>query len=382
MDFSLSRESEMIVKAAKAFCEREIARIDDYVVEKDDFPSDLIENFAKARMLGVAIPKEYGGVGSTNLNLILVAEEMGKAATACAFPMLMNNSTAETIYHWGSEEVRKRFVPPMCDGSCYATTAFTEPGTGSDPRALTMTATPDGNDFILNGTKRFITCGNKEGYGIFYVKDKGLEGNKADCTAFIVDKSSEGYSVSDPWKLMGLEGQNCVDVFFKDVRVPRENILGERGAGFPILLRWIAGERIQQAAFAVGMGQRALDESIKYARERQAGGKPMAFMQGFQWMLAEMKGKIEACRWLTYRAASLQDQGKPFDSLSAELKVFVTPTIQEVTSMALQIHGAYGYSREYIVERLYRYAAHLGVVASSTEINKTIVGMSLVRSRS
>lgn len=379
MDFSLSRESEMIVKAAKTFCERELLRSENYILEKDDLPPDLIESFAKARMLGVIIPKEYGGVGSTNLNLILVAEELGKMGTACAFPVLMNNSTAETIYHWGSEEIRKKFIPPLCDGSSYATTAFTEPGTGSDPRALTSTATPDGDDFVLNGTKRFITCGNKKGYGIFYMKDKGLENSKSDVTAFIVDKSSEGYSVSEPWKLMGLEGQNCVDVFFKDVRVPKENILGDRGDGFQILLRWIAGERIQQAAVAVGIGQAALDESIKYARERVVAGKPMGFMQGFQWMLAEMKGKVEACRWLTYRAAYLQDQGKPFDALSAELKVFVTPTIQDVTRMALQIHGSYGYSKEYRVERLYRAAAHLGVVASSTEINKTIVGASLIR---
>jgi alkylation response protein AidB-like acyl-CoA dehydrogenase len=379
MDFSLSRESEMIVKAAKAFCEREILPIDDDIMATDDFPDNLIEKFAQARMLGMVVPKEYGGVGSTNLNLILITEELAKVGTASTFTMLMNNSTAETIYHWGSEEIRKKFVPALCDGSAYASTAFTEPGTGSDPRAITMTAIPDGNDFIINGTKRFITCGNKKGYGVFYVKDKELEGQKSDITALVVDKDSEGYSTSAPWKLMGLEGQNCVDVFFKNVRVPKENILGERGDGFRILLRWIAGERIQQAAYAVGIGQGALDESIKYAKERVVGGKPMAFMQGFQWMLAEMKGKMDACRWLTYRAASLQDEGTSIESLSAELKVFVAPTVQEVTRMAVQIHGSYGYSKEYRVERLFRYAAHTGVVASSTEINKTIAGASLLK---
>ncbi|MFH0843883.1 MAG: acyl-CoA dehydrogenase, partial [Pseudomonadota bacterium] len=180
-------------------------------------------------------------------------------------------------------------------------------------------------------------------------------------------------------RFMGLEGMNCVDVFFKDVRVPKSNVLGERGDGFRILLRWVAGERVEQAGYMVGVGQAAIDESVKYSKERLVRGKPIAFMQGFQWMLAEMKCRVDACRLMTYRAASTQDQGDSVETLSSELKIFVAPTVQEVTRMALQIHGAYGYSKEYKVERLFRYAAHAGVVASSTEINKTIAGASLLR---
>jgi alkylation response protein AidB-like acyl-CoA dehydrogenase len=381
MDFNLSPESKMMVKAAKDFCEREISPIMDEIIEKDDYPDALLLSFAKARMLGLNIPKEYGGVGTTNLNTILITEELGKTGSVCSYPMLMNNSTAETIYYWGSEDVRKAFLPMLCDGNFYASTAFTEPGTGSDPRALTATAVPDGEAFIVNGTKRYITGGNKKGYGVFYLKDEALKGEKGDVTAFIIDKSSEGYTASAPWNLMGLEGMNCVDVFLNDVRVPGGSILGERGNGFKILLRWIAGERIQQAAYMVGLGQAALDESVKYLGERIVGGKPMGFMQGFQWMLAEMKGRVEACRYLTYRAACLQDEGNPIDVVSSELKVFVTPNIQDVTRMALQIHGSYGYSKEYKVERLFRYAAHAGVVASSSEINKTIAGSALLKSR-
>ncbi len=379
MDFDLSPAGKMIVKAAKDFCDREIMPIYEQIVENKDYPSDLLERFARARMLGVAVPKEYGGVGSNHLNIILIAEELGKTGTVCAYPMLMNNSTAETIYHWGSEDVRKRFLPPLCDGSAYASTAFTEPATGSDPTLLTTTAVPDGDDFIVNGTKRYITNGNKKGYGVFYLKDEEIKDQKGNVTALIVDKSSEGYSTSAPWEFMGLEGMNCVDVFFRDVRVPKANVLGERGNGFRILLRWIAGERIEQAAYMVGIGQAALEESIKYAKERLVRGKPMGFMQGFQWMLAEMKTKIDACRLLTHRAVCVQDQGEPFDTLSAELKIFVAPTILEVTRLALQIHGSYGYSKEYKVERLFRYAAHAGVVASSSEINKTIAGAALLR---
>jgi alkylation response protein AidB-like acyl-CoA dehydrogenase len=379
MDYKLDPVNEMIVKAAQDFCEREVMPIAEQIIENKDYPPELLEKLAKARMLGVTVPKEYGGVGSTNLNIVLIAEELGKTGTVCAWPMLMNNSTAETIYHWGSEEVRKNFVPSLCDGSAVASMAFTEPATGSDPAALTTTAVTDGDHFIVNGSKRFITGGNKKGYGLFYVKDEELKDQKGSVTALIVDKTSEGYSASEPWELMGLEGMNVVDVFLKDVRVPQSSVLGERGNGFRILLRWIAGERIQQAAYMVGLGQAALDESIKYSKERLVRGKPMGFMQGIQWMLADMKSKIDECRLLTHRAACMQDEGESVEVLSSELKIFVVPTIQEVTRLALQIHGSYGYSKEYKVERLFRYAAHGGVAVSSSEINKTIAGGSLLR---
>ena len=180
---------------------------------------------------------------------------------------------------------------------------------------------------------------------------------------------------------MGLEGMNCVDVFLKNVRIPKEDIVGDKGKGFAILLRWIATERIQQAAYMVGIGQAAVDESIKFLNKRNVGGYSWRILQGFQWMIGEMKAGVDACRYLTYRAACLQDDGEPFESISAELKLFVVPTIQEITRMALQIHGSYGYTRGYKVERLFRYAAHAGVTASSTEINKTIAGSALIRSR-
>lgn len=379
MDFNLSAESKMIVKAASDFREKEILPIIDSVIENKNYPDNLLEKYAKARMLGLAVPREYGGVGTTNLNIILIAEELGKTGSCCAWPMLMNNSTAETIFHWGSEDIRRRFVPPLCDGSAYASTAFTEPATGSDPTALTTTALSDGEEFIVNGAKRYITGGNKKGYGVFYVKDGDLTEKTGNVTALIVDKSSDGYSASAPWEFMGLEGMNCVDVFFKDVRVPKANILGERGDGFRILLRWIACERIEQAAYMVGVGQGALDAAIKYAKERLVRGKPLGFMQGIQWMLADMKCRLDACRYMTYRGACLQDEGKPIEVVSSELKVLVVPTIQEITRQSLQIHGSYGYSKEYPVERLFRAAAHAGVVVSSSELNKTIAGTSLLR---
>ncbi len=376
MDFTLSGESKLMVKAARDFAEQVIEPTATKVEGEDALPDDILQKLAKARMLGMMIPREYGGVGSTALNVILILEELAKTGSAAAFLMAFCNSVAETIYHWGSEDLRRRFLPPLCDGSSYPAMAFTEPGTGSDPTAITTTALPDGDYYILNGTKRFITQGHRSGFGVFYAKDED-----GRITAFMVDKSTQGYSWSKPWALMGLAGQGLVDVFLKDVKVPKEDMLGEKGRGFHILLRWIAEERVQQTAFMVGMGQACLDESLRYAKERMVRGRPMTAMQGFQWMLAEMHASIEACRWWTYRVAAKQDEGGDIQVDSAALKLFAVPTIQEVARKALQVHGSYGYCKDYKIERLYRTIAHAGVTAGSAEIQKTIVGSALARSK-
>jgi len=375
MDFTLSGESKMMVKAARDFGIREIEPIVAEVEQEDELPEDILPKFARARMLGMMVPREYGGLGSTALNMILIIEELAKSGSAAAFQMALSNSITETIYFWGSEDIREKFIPPLCDGTHCPAMAFTEPGTGSDPTAITTTAVPEGDHYVLNGTKRFITMGHRPGFGVFYAKDETDR-----VTAFIVDKGSEGYSWSKPWSLMGLAGQGLVDVFLKDVKVPKENILGEKGKGFHILLRWIAGERIQQMAFMVGMGQECLDESLKFAKQRMVRGRPLTAMQGFQWMLAEMHAAVEASRWWTYRLASKQDEGEDIQVDSAALKLFVVPTIQEVARKGLQIHGSYGYCKEYKIERLYRTIAHAGITASSTEIQKTLVGSALTKS--
>jgi alkylation response protein AidB-like acyl-CoA dehydrogenase len=376
MDFALSGESKMMVKAAKDFALKEIEPVTEKIEREDALPDDLLQKFATARMLGMMVPREYGGIGSSALHVILVAEELAKTASAAVFVMALNNSIAETIYYWGSEDIRQRFIPSLCDGSNYASMAFTEPATGSDPTAITMTAKNDGDYAILNGTKRFITNGHKNGSGVFYAKDE-----TGKVTAYMVEKNTDGYTWSKPWSLMGLAGQGLVDVFLKDVKVSQENILGEPGKGFHILLRWIAGERIQQMAFMTGMGQECLNQSLKFAKERMVRARPMTAMQGFQWMLAEMHASIEACRWWTYRVACMQDAGNDFQIDSAALKLFVVPTIQEVARKALQIHGSYGYCKDYKIERLYRTIAHAGITASSTELQKTIVGSALARSK-
>ena len=376
MDFRISEKEKDILNRARQFIKEEIEPLTPKIEKKNDYPPDLMQKMARAGFLGISIPKEYGGQGHTNLIATLIAEELGKVANVCAWPVFMNNSVAETLYHWGPEHIRKKFVPLLCNGTEIGCLGFTEPDTGSDPRMIKTTAIPDGDYYVLNGIKRFVTNGNKPGHGLFFAKDE-----TGKITAFVMEKLGPGYKCTKPWQFMGLEGMNCVDVVLRDYRVPKENIVGEKGEGFRLLLRWISTERIQQAGYMVGIGQAALDEAMKFMKRRKAAGRPLSNMQGFQWMIAEMKAKVDACRFMAYRAACAMDEGLPFQALSAELKIFVVPQIQEVTRMALQIHGSYGYTKGFKVERLYRYAAHAGVTASSTEINKTIAGASLLRGK-
>jgi butyryl-CoA dehydrogenase len=376
MDFKLSSEEKEIIKKAKDFIKLEIEPLTSKIEKENDYPEDLMKKMANAGFLGISIPEEYGGRNHSNLVAILIAEELGKAANVCAWPTFMNNSVAETLYYWGPEHVRKKYIPPLCNGTAIGSLGFTEPETGSDPRMIKTTAKPEGNYYILNGVKRYVTNGNKPGYGLFFAKDE-----TGKITAFVLEKLVAGYKYTKPWRFMGLEGMNCVDVVLRNVKVPKENIVGKKGDGFRVLLRWISTERIQQAGYMVGIGQAAIDESIKFMKKRKAGSKRLAQLQGFQWMIAEMQAKVDACRLMTYRAACAMDEGEPFQAISAEVKIFVVPTIQEVVRMALQIHGSYGYTKGFKVERLYRYAAHAGVTASSTEINKTIVGTSLLSGR-
>jgi alkylation response protein AidB-like acyl-CoA dehydrogenase len=236
-------------------------------------------------------------------------------------------------------------------------------------------AVPDGDDYIINGNKRFITFGARDGYATVYAKDE-----TGNCTCFIVEKNCPGYSTDKTWELMGSGGVESTDIYFDNMRVPKANILGEKGKGFNILLSWVSSEKIEQCAVNTGMAQAALDEAVKYCKERMVRGKPLSEMQGIQWMLGEIKAKLEACRWMTYRAAYLQEQDAPnWIVEAATAKLFVIPTSIELVESARRLHGAYGYSREFKVERLARAITGAATIATSLEINRSIVGASLVR---
>jgi alkylation response protein AidB-like acyl-CoA dehydrogenase len=374
MDFNLTREQLMIQRLAREFTEQEIEPVAEHLDQEGVLPDDLIKKCAKVGFLGMTVPKKHGGTEAGNLSCVLAIEQLAYSGTGAWWLVAFNNSIPDSIVQFGSEELKEKYLKSFCDGSAYASIQFTEEETGSDPASLTTTSVPDGDNYVINGMKRFSTFGARDGYAVTYTKDE--EGN---CTAFVIEKNGKGYSTPKIWPLMGGGGIEAADVYLEDFRVPKENMLGKKGKGFEILLHWIASEKIQQCAAATGIAQASLDEAIKYTKTRMSGGRPISGMQGIRWTLAEMKARLEACRWLTYRTAFLQDQGvSNWQTEAATAKLFVAPTTMEVIDMSRQLHGAYGYTKETKIERLYRAIAGITAIAVSLEINRSIVGSSLI----
>ena len=375
MDFNLTEGQLAIQKLAREFTRQEIEPIADQLDREGRLPDNFIKKCAKVGLLGMAVPKKYGGTGAGNLSCILAIEQLAYSGTGAWWLVGFNNSIPQSIAHFGSEEIKEKYLRPFCEGTAYASIQFTEEGTGSDPNALITTAMPDGDSYVINGMKRFSTFGAREGYAVTYTKDE--EGN---CTAFVIEKGGKGYSAPKIWDLMGGGGIEAADVYFENFRVPNENLLGKKGEGMEVLLSWIATEKVEQCAAAVGIAQAALDEAIKYVKTRMSRRRPTSDMQGIRWMLADMQAKIEACRWLTYKTAFEEDQKTPnWQTEAATAKLFVVPTALEIVESSKRLHGAYGYTKEFKIERLYRAIAGCTAIAVSLEINRSIVGSSLVR---
>jgi alkylation response protein AidB-like acyl-CoA dehydrogenase len=375
MDFNLNEDQLLLQRTLKKFTEREIEPIAAQIDRDEKMPDGLIKKMAGMGLFGMPIPKKYGGGDADNLSVIIACEEVAYSGTGAWWSIAFNNSIPETIHKYGSEEIREKYLRPLCDGTACSSIQFTEENTGSDPRALITTAVPEGDGYVINGMKRFSTFGGRDGYAMLFTKDE-----TGRCTAFVIPKNGPGYSVTKGWELMGGGGMETVDVYLENMKVPAKNLLGEKGKGFDVLLYWISIEKIEQCAASVGMAQAALDEAVKYAKARVVREKPMTAMQGIQWMLADIYTRIEAARWLTYRTAFLQDQGDPnWMTEAAGAKMFVMPTILQAIDIARQIHGGYGYSREFKIERIYRAAAGATAIATSLEINRSIVGAWLGR---
>ncbi len=375
MDINFTEEQSAIQKLARDFTRQEIEPVADRIDREGRLPDDLIRKLAKLGLLGMTVPREYGGSATGNLSCILAIEQIAYSGTGAWWLVGFNNSIPGSIARFGSEEIKDKYLRQCCDGTAYASIQFTEEETGSDPTALTTTAASEGNDYVINGMKRFSTFGAREGYAVTYVRDD--EGN---CTAFVIKKGEKGYSTPKMWDLMGGGGIEAADVYFENYRVPKENILGKKSAGMEVLLFWIATEKIEQCAAAVGIAQAALDEATRYVKAKISKGRAVAKMQGIQWLLADMKAKIEACRWLTYKTAVAQDEEAPdWQTQAATAKLFVVPTAMEVVETSRRLHGAYGYTKEFKIERLYRAIAGCPSIAVSLEINRSIVGNSLIR---
>lgn len=370
VDFNLSEKELMLRDTAKQFTSRELEPVGQRLSDGGRLPDDLITRAAGIGLLGLTVPARYGGGEAGHLSAVLVIEQMAYSGSGGWWVVGMNNSVGACIARFASEDIKQECLPALCHGTAYASTQFTEEDTGSDPEALKTVALPRGDVYVISGMKRFSTFGARDGYAILFARDE-----TGGCTAFAVRKNVAGYQAGKQWALMGAGGMEAVDVHLDNLMVPEKNILGRKGAGFSLLLSWVGGEKVFQCAAATGIGQAAIDESVRYAGGRMSRGKPVSAMQGIRWMLADMECRLQAARWLTYRAAfALDGEAAGAGTVAASAKLFVMPAAMEVVDLGRRIHGAYGYTREMKIERLYREVAGFTAIATSMEINKSLVG--------
>ena len=375
MDFTLNERQKMLQAMVRDFTRKEVEPRWQEMEKSRRVPDDLLKQLNALGLFGMTVPAEYNGADTGGFAHLLAIEQLAYSGTPAWWPVAFNNSLPETICKFGTPEQKQRFVSSMFDGVKCFSIQFTEPDTGSDSRALKTTARPDGDYYIINGQKRFSTFGARDGTAIVWTRDEA-----GGCTAFLVDKNCAGYSAPKIWELMGTGGIEPADVEYNNVRVHKDQIFHKKGKGFEALLYWIAIEKVEGCIVAVAFAQAALDEAVKYTKSRIVSGKPMSDLQGIRFELADLHAKIEACRWLTYRTAMLHETDDPsFQTEAAACKLFVQPVVTDVINTALRLHGAYGYTTDFKIERLYRAQPGNVVISVSLEINKAIVGASLVK---
>lgn len=379
VEFKLTKEQLLAQQMFKDFAETEIKPIARDMDETEEFSMELLEKMKKFGLMGIPYSKEYGGEGADVLTYTLCMEEMSKVDASTGITISVHTSLCcSCINDFASEEQKQKFLRPLVDGSKVGCFGLTEPGAGTDASGVKTNAVLDGDHYVLNGQKVFTTnSGFADTFIIFAVTDKtaGTRG----MSAFIVDRNTPGLEVSKNIPRMGIRAASNCEVALVDVRVPKENLIAGEGKGYKIAMSALAGGRIGIGAQSVGIAQGALDEAIKYVKERKQFGKPIAKFQNTQFLIAELQVKIDAARLMVWRAAKSKDDHENYAPLAAACKLFASDVAVEVTRAAVQLLGGYGYSREYPVERMYRDAKITEIYEGTSEAMKMIVGGGLLR---
>jgi len=374
MDFNLSEREKMIQSTAREFAVKEVLPRAAEIDRTAEFPKELAREMGRMGYFGLAYPPEYGGSGSGYVSYALVIEQLARASMTVGAIVAVSILSQESLFRFGSEAQKKKFLVPLVEGNVLGCFCFTEPATGSDPKAVATKAKLDGRQYMIEGQKNFVSLAPAAYQAIVFAKDETKK-----VSAFVVPTSAPGFQLREPCETLGLRGFGTCVIYLDSVRVPKGNLLGEKGAGYEIMLEAISVERVGVAAQGVGVAQAALDLSVEYAGQRVAYEKPIARMPTIQWLLAEMASRIEAGRWLVYRAAFLRDQGQNIRNDSAVAKLFCSQMAVEVTRMAMQVHGAYGTMKSLPVERLYRDAKMTEVYVGVSEIQRAIIASHLVK---
>ncbi|MGO3018406.1 MAG: acyl-CoA dehydrogenase [Anaerococcus sp.] len=377
--FKLNEDYEEMREAFRDFAENEVAPMAIEVDEKHMFPEENVKKMQELGFMGMPFAEEYGGQGADTLTYVLAVEELSKVcATTGVIVSAHTSLCADAINKFGSEEQKQKYLTPLASGETLGAFALTEPDAGTDASGQKTVAVKDGDDYILNGSKIFITNGKyADTYIVFAMTDKA-QGTRG-ISAFIVEKGMPGFDFGTIEDKMGIKGSSTAELIFQDVRVPKENLIGQEGHGFKIAMQTLDGGRIGIAAQALGIAEGALNKAIKYVKERQQFGRPIAKFQNTQFKLAEMAIDIEAARNLVYKAAALKDAGESYTVEAATAKLKAARTAMDVTTKAVQLFGGYGYVKEYEVERMMRDAKITEIYEGTSEVMLMVVGGALLR---
>ncbi len=377
--FELTEEQQLVQQTAREFARRELAPMAEKRDAEEIFPEPELNKLAELGLLGVNVPEEYGGAEAGVVAYSLAISELARACPSTTVAVAVTNMVAEVICHYGSEEQKDRHVNAITGGE-YSSAAFalSEPHSGSDASALKTTARPTDKGWVLNGTKQWITSGDHAGVIVVWARTSDAPGHKGIST-FLVDAGTPGMEVGPHENKMGIRGSTTVPLIFEDCELPADAIMGHEGQGFPVAMTALDGGRVGIGSQAVGIGHAALDEARKYALERTAFGKPIGGLQAIQWMIADSATELEAARMLTLRAAWLKERKRIFTREASIAKVYASEMCNRVCYRALQIHGGYGYVKEYPIERLTRDARVTTIYEGTSEIQRLVIARTLLR---
>jgi len=378
LDFNPCMKHKLVRKTVRKFAETELGPVAHDIDQEAKFPKDIIAKMCPLNFFGLQIPREYGGAATDSISYAIAVEELSRVCAAIGLCVTVHNSVgAYPIMRFGTEEQKKRFLPALASGEHIAAFCLTEANAGSDAGGVETHAVKDGDGYVINGTKIFVTNGGVCGCAlIFALTDP--ENPKRAASVFIVEHDTPGFSVGEIEDLCGMRANPVSSLFLEDCRVPESNLLGQRGDGLKIGLAALDTGRIGIAAQALGIAQAAFDSSVKYAKERQQFGKAIASFQTIQNYLADMATEIDASRLLLYRACAVKDQGRPFGPESAMAKLYCSKTAVFVTNLAVQIHGGYGYSKEYDVERYFRDAKVTEIYEGTSEVQRMVISRAVL----
>ena len=383
MDFTLSKKHEMARTLFKEFAEKEVKPLAQDVDENEQFPVETVAKMAKAGFLGIPVPKEYGGQGCDPLTYVMCVEELSKVCGTTGVIVSAHTSLCiDPIPTFGTEEPKKKYIPDLASGKKLGAFGLTEPGAGTDAQGQQTKAVLDGDEWVLNGSKCFITNGSYADVYIVIAVTGGVEkrGRKMkEISAFIVEKGTPGFTFGTKEKKMGIRGSATYELIFEDCRIPKENLLGKQGKGFGIAMHTLDGGRIGIASQALGLAEGALERTIEYVKERKQFGRSIGQFQNTQFQLADMATKVEAAKQLVYKAAMAKATQKVYSVEAAMAKLYAAEVAMEVTTKAVQLHGGYGYIREYDVERMMRDAKITEIYEGTSEVQRMVISGNLLK---